>query len=539
MVAEIPRKGKKNMWQLPKLSPSEILIYLRKSRTDDPILTVQEVLSKHEQMLDEWVERNLPHGSGLVPEENRYREVVSGETIESRPYVQQLLRQIESPKYKAVLIVEPQRLSRGDLEDIGRLVKLFRYTNTIVITLQYTYDLQDERDRDLFERELKRGNEFLEYQKRIMGNGRLLSVSNGNFVGNKAPFGYRRIQVKDGRRSYWTLEPVPEEAKIVKMIFERYANGESAHQIARTLNEMAIPTVTGVQWGAASIKPIVANVHYIGMVRWNNRKSVKIVEDGEIITTRPRNPDDCLIYPGKHPAIIEQDLWDRVQAVRGTHPPVKDRTRYANPFAGLIYCKNCGKPLSRRQYMKDGKEKSQPRLLCDGQVQCGTASCSVAEMVQEMRQILNNAIRDFDLKIAECSNDSVLVQQELVSQLEHRLDELNKRELAQWDKYTQEGMPRHIFEALNAKVLQEKEAVQQALQNAKETIPEPVDYARKRATFVAALESLEDSSASVREQNQLLKQCISRISYNRVRPERTNNRWGPYTPITLEVDLKI
>lgn len=526
------------MWQLPPLSPNEILIYLRKSRTDDPILTVQEVLSKHEQMLDEWAERNLPCSSGRIPEQNRYREVVSGETIESRPYVQQLLRQIESPKYKAVLIVEPQRLSRGDLEDIGRLVKLFRYTNTIVITLQYIYDLQDERDRDLFERELKRGNEFLEYQKRIMGNGRLLSVSNGNYIGSRAPFGYRRIHVKEGKRSYWTLEPVPDEARIVKLIFEHYANGESAHGIARILNEMAIPTVTGVQWGAESIKPIVSNVHYIGMVRWNNRKTVKVVEGGEIIITHPRCSDK-LIYPGKHPAIIEQDLWERVQAIRGTHPPVKNRNKHANPFAGLIYCKNCGKPLSRRQYMKDGKMRSQPRLLCDGQSQCGTASCSVAEMVQEVRKILNDAIRDFDLKIAECSNDSVLLQQELVSQLEHRLDELNKRELSQWDKYTQEGMPRHIFEALNAKVLQEKEAVQQALQDAKETTPEPVNYAQKRATFVAALECLEDPSVSVREQNQLLKQCISRITYDRVRPERTNNRWGPYTPINLDVNLKV
>lgn len=526
------------MWQLPKLSPDEILIYLRKSRTDDPILTVQEVLSKHEQMLDEWAEHNLPNGSGRIPEQNRYREVVSGETIESRPYVQQLLRQIESPKYKAVLIVEPQRLSRGDLEDIGRLVKLFRYTNTIVITLQYTYDLQDERDRDLFERELKRGNEFLEYQKRIMNNGRLLSVSNGNFVGSKAPYGYRRIHVKDGKRSYWTLEPHPEEAKIVNLIFERYAQGDTAHQIARKLNEMGIPSATGVRWGAESIKPLVTNYHYIGMVIWNSRKTVKIVEDGEIITTHPR-ASDFLIYPGKHPAIIDQELWDRVQAIRGTHAPVKARARYVNPFSGLIYCKNCGRALTRRQYIKDGKERTQPRLICDGQVQCGTASCTVTEMVQEVTRILSAAIHDFDLKLADCSNDSVVLQQEVVAQLERRLDELNKRELSQWDKYTQEGMPRHIFEALNAKVIQEKEAAQQALQDAKDNVPEPIDYARKRATFVAALERLQDPTASVREQNLLLKQCIARITYDRIRPVRTCNRWGPYTPITLDVDLKI
>ena len=177
------------MWQLPKMSVDDILMYLRKSRTDDPALTVEEVLSKHEQMLDDWVQRSFP-GGRKIPEENRYREVVSGETIESRPKVQELLRRIESPRVKAVLIVEPQRLSRGDLEDIGRLVKLLRYSNTIVITLQYSYDLRDERDRDMFERELKRGNEFLEYQKRIMNNGRLLSVQNGNFICQKPPYGY-------------------------------------------------------------------------------------------------------------------------------------------------------------------------------------------------------------------------------------------------------------------------------------------------------------------------------------------------------------
>ena len=85
--------------------------------------------------------------------------------------MQEVLRRVESPRVKAVLLVEPQRLSRGDLEDIGRLVKLLRYSNTIVITLQYTYDLRDERDRDMFERELKRGNEFLEYQKQSWETG--------------------------------------------------------------------------------------------------------------------------------------------------------------------------------------------------------------------------------------------------------------------------------------------------------------------------------------------------------------------------------
>ncbi|MEE0968558.1 MAG: hypothetical protein U0M06_04210, partial [Clostridia bacterium] len=60
------------------LKPEEILIYLRKSRADDPLLSVSEVLLKHESILNEWTEKNL---KALIPEENRFKEVVSGESI--------------------------------------------------------------------------------------------------------------------------------------------------------------------------------------------------------------------------------------------------------------------------------------------------------------------------------------------------------------------------------------------------------------------------------------------------------------------------
>ena len=137
--------------QLPDLKPDEIIDYLRKSRSDDPLLTVEEVLEKHEQMLDEWSMKNIGE---VTPEKNKYREVVSGETLKERPEINIVLRRIESPKIKALKIVEPQRLTRGDLEDIGRVMKLLKHTNTLVITLQRTYDLRDDYDWDAFEREL-------------------------------------------------------------------------------------------------------------------------------------------------------------------------------------------------------------------------------------------------------------------------------------------------------------------------------------------------------------------------------------------------
>lgn len=525
------------VWQLPPLSTEEILLYSRKSRTDDPALSVEEVLSKHEQMLNEWVERNLP-GRGQIPEENRYREVVSGETIDSRPEMQVLLRRIESPRIKAILIVEPQRLSRGDLEDIGRLVKLLRYSNTLVITLQYTYDLRDERDRDMFERELKRGNEFLEYTKKIMYNGRLLSVENGNYIGNKPPFGYRKIQIKDGKKKCFTLEPVPEEARIVKLIFQLYADGNGVHKIAMKLNEMGIRTIGDCEWRAETLTHILKNDHYRGMVHWNRRKSVKTVVDGEVVTSRPMSTD-YLVFPGKHEAIIDQELWDKVQEIKGKLPPIKRRSRHVNPLAGLLYCE-CGRCMSRRTYTNKGVQRGPARYLCDHQTKCKNASCTEEELLAEIVKILKSAIADFDVKIKHNTSDSVTLHKQLVEDLERRYAELEKREVTQWDKYTQEGMPKHIFDQLNEKVLKEKAEVQEALCTAKGSIPEPVNFEAKKKTFHDALELLMDPNAPAKKKNLLLKECFERITYKREQKKYSGNRrWGDPKPFEIDVQLKL
>ena len=469
------------MWQIPPLSPDEIIMYLRKSRTDDPLLSVEEVLSKHEQMLDEWVERNLP-GIGRVPESNRFREIVSGETLESRPQVKEVLHRVESPHAKAVLIVEPQRLSRGDLEDIGRLVKLLRYSNTLVFTLQYNYDLRDERDRDNFERELKRGNEFLEYQKRIMGNGRLLAVENGWFIGNKAPYGYDRVSVKEGKKTCYTLSPNPDQAPIVKMIFEMYAEGYNTNKIVKHLNKHGIPTAKGGKWKSSGVRKLRANLHYTGKVVWNRYKTVKTVENGEVVVSRPTNNENMLVFPGRHEAIISQELWDAVKELRDKLPPVKKGTKQTNPLAGLLFCA-CGCKMLRREYKYRGVERAAPRFLCAEQTECHTPSCTVSEVMVEIVEVLRDAIADFEVKIETSNTDSVELHQQLIMRLERRIEELNKLELSQWDKYTQEGMPKHIFDQLNAKVLADKADVQQALCTARDTLPEPIDYVKKKAMF--------------------------------------------------------
>ncbi len=526
------------MYIVPQLRGDEKAKYLRKSQTDDPLLSVEEVLAKHEQMLDEWVERNQPEG-GPVPESNTFREIVSGETISDRPAMKELLRLVESPKIKAIMCVEPSRLSRGDLEDIGYLVKILRYTNTLVITMAYTYDLNDERDRDNFERELMRGNEYLEYTKKIRLNGRITSVKNGNFIGQTAPYGYRKVVRKEGRSTYHTLEPIPEKADAVRQIFELYAQGDGMAKIAYHLNKAHIPAPKGAKWMPESIPGILSNVHYLGKVKWNERKTIRTVEEGQVKVSRPR-ADEFLIFEGKHPAIIDQELWDQVQEIKGKHPKNHKAKNLTNPLAGLMWC-SCGRAMMGRRYNgPDGKERCAPRYLCGDQRTCGTASARMGEVLEEIAKVLRDTLEDFEVRVDSGKDDSAERHQQMLARMEKRLADLRKEEVKQWAEKMKHGMPEHVFRELNGPTVAEIEEIENSLHEARNLVPEPQDLKTKIVTLRAALDALLDPEAPVKEKNRLLKACIERITYSRKRYTDVGTPKGmEESPIHLHIVLKV
>lgn len=505
------------------LLPEEILLYLRKSRTDDPLLDVAEILERHETILDEYAERTW---GSKIPESQKMREIVSGETIDSRPELLKILKMIESPKIKGVLLVEVQRLGRPDLEDIGRLSKLFRYTNTLVITPTKTFDLRNEYDREAFERELMRGNEYLEYTKKIMSRGRLLSVQQGNFIGTIAPYGYDKDLIMEGKKKCHTLKINEAEADVVRMVFDMYVNKDMGRvKIAHHLNELGVPTRTGVLWTQATLKTMLENDHYIGKVRWNWRKTETVVKDGEIRKVRPKTEiGEYLVYDGKHPAIISDELFQAARDKQGKNYRAKPNTKVRNPLAGLLFCQ-CGKAMSMRTYKYNNGE---PRLLCDYQPYCKTSSCTYQEMIERICDILEQCIKDFEIRIQSDDKNSQQLHENLIKRLKLKMEELSKKEISQWEKYSEENMPKEIFEKLNEKVLKEKDEVQQALCKAYESMPEPIDYEEQLLRFKDALEALENPEISAEKKNKLLRACIERIDYNRAKKERIKSQQTRY-----------
>ena len=126
-----------SLWHSVRYAACIQQFILRKSRADlrtSPAGTVTRS-SRHQTTLLALAER-----LGLIVGQI-YPEVVSGETIASRPQMQRLLHDLEQGLWDAVMVMEVARLTRGSQIDQGIIANAFKYTHTLIITPDKIYAL--------------------------------------------------------------------------------------------------------------------------------------------------------------------------------------------------------------------------------------------------------------------------------------------------------------------------------------------------------------------------------------------------------------
>lgn len=313
-------------------------IYLRKSRADIVAEARDggDCLSNHKRtLLDLASQRHFPI-------QDIYAEIVSGDTIADRPEMQRMLSRIENGLYEGVLCMDIDRLGRGDGADQARILRALKFSHTRIITPYQTFDpFSSETDEEFLE--ISQHFARIEYRhiNRRMWAGRVASARSGRWQSPRAPFGYERVCLPGG---VFTLSPVQAEADAVRMMFDLYGSGEiGKNLIAERINSMGLRTHRANPFNASSVGTILKNPVYLGKVRWCFRRKKVSISNGQEITTRPLS-DECMLYEGLHPAIITQEMWDKVQARFSTHdaPPCKSGYALRNPLSGLIFCSQCG-----------------------------------------------------------------------------------------------------------------------------------------------------------------------------------------------------
>ena len=200
-----------------------LIIYLRKSRKDMDYFKdepIEKTLERHEKDLQEYVKRIF---GKPIPEKNIYREVASGDTIEDRPVMQEVLKRIEDENVKGVICIEIERLARGNTIDQGIIAQTFKYTNTKIITPMKIYNLDNEDDLSYFEDGLYQSRKYLTYVKRILNRGRERSVKEGNYVGSVLPYGWGKEKII-GEKGYMLVEN-KEEADVIRLMADLFLFG--------------------------------------------------------------------------------------------------------------------------------------------------------------------------------------------------------------------------------------------------------------------------------------------------------------------------
>lgn len=486
------------------LSSEAYIIYLRKSRADNPDESVEEILAKHEQMLQELAEREL---GGRIPEHCIFREVVSGETIDERPEMGKVLSAIENPAVKMVLVVEPQRLSRGDLEDCGRVVNAFRYSKTQVMTTMMTYDLTNKMHRKFFEQELMRGNDFLEYTKEILLRGRILSVKKGNYIGNTAPFGYNKKMDDIGP----TIEP-NEYADAVRLVFDMYVNQDKTPlEIARHLDSIGVKPLKSKIWEKCSIRAILKNMHYAGWVVFGGHKTERFYENGQTVKKRnmPVDPGEVIIERGRHTALVSQELFDAAQAKFKNNPRAKWDAPLTNILSGMFFCSKCGKAIARHPY-----KRAKDRYECRNRNGCGSKSVPVDEVLDAVIYALENEkLPELKVKLKNNDGKSHIIQQRQLEKLRAELVELQEQEENQYDLLERKKYTEEIFEKRNKALHVKMDEVKSRIYEVSRNIPKEIDYQDKIIKLQNAIDGLRNENITPLAKNKLLKAIIERIDY--------------------------
>ena len=228
-------------------------IYLRKSRKDNEAEQrgEGETLARHEKALTEFAKNNGLEVSAI------YKEIVSGESIASRPQMQKLLSEVSENHFDGVIVMDIDRLARGNGIDQGIIAQTFLFSDTKIITPTKTYNPSDEFDEEYFEFGLYMSRREYKTINRRLQRGRVASCKEGKYVCSKAPYGYQRVKI-DGEKGY-TLAPIPEQAEIVRNIFEWYTEGKvmfsggakeriGVSLIARELNKMSVKPLKSDVW---------------------------------------------------------------------------------------------------------------------------------------------------------------------------------------------------------------------------------------------------------------------------------------------------
>ena len=280
-------------------------IYTRKSSEEGLDMEFNSLDAQHDAC-DAYIASQKSEGWAAIRE--RYDDGgYSGGSLD-RPALSQLIKDIEAGLVDVVVVYKIDRLSRS-LIDFTKLVEVFDRNNVTFVSVTQSFNTTTSMGRLTLNILLS----FAQFEREVIGerirDKFAASKKRGMWMGGFVPLGYdvkeRKLVINEA------------EAKIVRLIFQKFVSLGSATILARVLQADDVRNKRGKLLDKGIIYKIIHNRIYLGEIS---------------------HKGTC--YPGEHQAIVTQEMWDAAHEVMQENSHVrgnKNRGKSGALLKGLIY----------------------------------------------------------------------------------------------------------------------------------------------------------------------------------------------------------
>jgi len=325
-------------------------------------------------------------------------EAESGRTT-ARPAFREMISTARRPSrpFEIVLVWKYSRFARSR-EDSIVYKTLLRKHGVQVISI--TEPFEDTPTGRLLEAMIESLDEF--YSANLgeeVLRGLRESASRGFYVSGYAPYGYRRVKVKDGTKDRVKLEPVPRQAAVVGRLFGRVLEGMGLKELGMELRQEGIASPTDKGWGKTTLYHILTNEVYTGTLVWGRK-----ARNNKLPPVRVEHA---------WTAIVDRATFDRVQETLKERAPAQRHPRRTSSkylLSGLARCGSCGKALVGQ----DAKSGKFSYYVCGTLLKKGAGTCNAHYLnAAKFENLVIDKIRERILTEQNLAQLVVLVNEEM------------------------------------------------------------------------------------------------------------------------------
>ena len=376
------------------------------------------------------------HFEDLIHSNNRWKfagsyidDGISGIHADKREEFQRMLRDAKLGKIDMIITKEISRFARNTLDSIQYTRELLSYGVCVWFQNDGINTIDDDCEFRLTIMAGVAQDEIRKLSSRVKF-GHAQSIKNGVVLGHRM-YGYSNNQGK--------LELVPEEADMVRMIFQDYASGISTPRIEKKLWDMGYRSFKGGKINRDVIKNIIRNPKYKGYYCGGKVKVVDMFTKKQEFLPQ----SEWIMFKddgSRVPQIIDEATWEKANAyLRERGEAIKSRRtsfKSENIFTGKLFCANDGAPYWMKQHYIRGKEDV--RWVCSYKIKNGAASCNsfglaeselkeiIAELINKSSENIDSILEEY-FEILQSSIKNIPDNKNEISRLEKQIDLLKQK----------------------------------------------------------------------------------------------------------------